>query len=177
MNNPQDIQYDDIPSTAEELAAWEEKFGKKEESQSSICDHAEGEGTPAPLGGVDKRFDQNEDKCNKPENAEPDEEMKEKVIEALKNIYDPELPVDIYNLGLIYEVDCWKNPKTKLSECKVIMTLTSATCSMSEMIVDLVRSIPSRTDYLYCLDVELVFDPPWDQEKMSDEAKLAMGFL
>jgi metal-sulfur cluster biosynthetic enzyme len=159
MKDPNDIKIDDIPTTAEELAAYEAKFGK-------------------PVGGVDSRFDMTEETCHKPENAQPDEEMKEKVIEQLKTIYDPELPVDIYNLGLIYEVDCWKNEVSKQSECKITMTLTSATCSMSEVIVDLVRSIPTRMGGgLACIDVELVFDPPWDQSKMSDEAKLAMGML
>jgi metal-sulfur cluster biosynthetic enzyme len=159
MKDPNDIKIDDIPTTSEELAAYEAKFGN-------------------PVGGVESRFDTTEEKCHKPENAQPDEEMKEKVIEQLKTIYDPELPVDIYNLGLIYEVDCWKNEVSKQSECKITMTLTSATCSMSEVIVDLVRSIPTRMGGgLACIDVELVFDPPWDQSKMSDEAKLAMGML
>ncbi|MCF6206691.1 MAG: iron-sulfur cluster assembly protein [Sulfurovum sp.] len=163
MKDPNDIQFDDIPSNAEEMAAWEAKFGS---------------GAGNPVGGVESRFDQTEQKCHKPENAKEDEEMKGKVIEQLKTIYDPELPVDIYNLGLIYDVDCWKNPTSKQSECKITMTLTSATCSMSEVIVDLVRSIPTRMGGdLACIDVELVFDPPWDQSKMSDEAKLAMGML
>ena len=106
------------------------------------------------------------------------EETKKRVIEELQKIYDPELPVDIYNLGLIYDVDCWKDEVSKLNKCKITMTLTSATCSMSEVIVDLVKSIPSRMDGdLLELDVDLVFDPPWDQSKMSDEAKLAMGML
>jgi len=106
------------------------------------------------------------------------EQTRERVIEELQKIYDPELPVDIYNLGLIYNVDCWKDEVSKLNKCKVTMTLTSATCSMSEVIVDLVKSIPSRMDGdLLDLDVELVFDPPWDQSKMTDEAKLAMGLL
>jgi len=106
------------------------------------------------------------------------EQTKERVIEELKKIYDPELPVDIYNLGLIYDVDCHKDEVSKLNKCKIIMTLTSATCSMSEVIVDLVKSIPSRMDGdLLDVEVELVFDPPWDQSKMTDEAKLAMGLL
>ncbi len=106
------------------------------------------------------------------------EETKERVIEELQKIYDPELPVDIYNLGLIYNIDCWKDDISKLNRCKVTMTLTSPTCSMSEVIVDLVKSIPSRMDgELEELDVELTFDPPWDQSKMTDEAKLAMGLL
>jgi metal-sulfur cluster biosynthetic enzyme len=106
-----------------------------------------------------------------------DEEMKEKVIEQLKTIYDPELPVNIYDLGLIYDVDCWTDEETKLKMCKIKMTLTSATCSMSEVIVDLVKSISSRLDMLENVEVEIVFDPPWSQDKMSDEAKLQMGFL
>ncbi len=163
MKDPNDIQYDDIPTTPEEMAAWEAKFGNQNDT---------------PVGGVESRFETVEEKTFKPEDAEPDEEMKEMVIEQLKTIYDPELPVDIYNLGLIYDVDCWKNPVSKQSECKVTMTLTSATCSMSEVIVDLVRSIPARMGgKLASVDVELVFDPPWDQSKMSDEAKLAMGML
>jgi len=106
-----------------------------------------------------------------------DEAMKETVIEQLKNIYDPELPVNIYDLGLIYEVKCWTDEETKLKKCLVVMTLTSATCSMSEVIVDLVKSIPARVEYLEDLQVDLVFDPPWSQDNMSDEAKLAMGLL
>jgi metal-sulfur cluster biosynthetic enzyme len=106
-----------------------------------------------------------------------DEQMKEKVVEQLKNIYDPEIPVNIYDLGLIYDVDCWTDTATELKKCKVKMTLTSATCSMSETIVNLVRSISYRVDELEELNVDLVFDPPWGQEKMSDEAKLQLGLL
>lgn len=166
MKDPNDIQFDDIPSNAEELAAWERKFGKGAQADT------------IPVGGVESRFEHVEEGCFKPKGAEADEAMKEKVIEQLKTIYDPELPVDIYNLGLVYDIDCWKNPTSKQSECKITMTLTSATCSMSEVIVNLVRSIPTRMGgELGCIDVALVFDPPWDQSKMSDEAKLAMGML
>ena len=106
------------------------------------------------------------------------EETKKRVIEELQKIYDPEIPVDIYNLGLIYDVKCWKDEVSKLNRCKVLMTLTSPTCSMSDVIVDLVKTIPNRMDGdLEELDVELTFDPPWDQSKMSDEAKLALGLL
>ncbi len=107
------------------------------------------------------------------------QESEERMIEELQKIYDPEIPVDIYNLGLIYDLKCTKDPVSKLNRCKVRMTLTSATCSMSEVIVDLVRSIPSRVEdnSIEEVDVELVFDPPWDQSKMSDEAKLQLGLL
>ncbi len=106
-----------------------------------------------------------------------DKEMEALVVEHLKQIYDPELPVDIYNLGLIYEVNCHTDEVSGMKKCKIIMTLTSATCSMSDVIVDLVRSIANRQEGLEEVDVEIVFDPPWSQESMTDEAKLAMGLL
>jgi metal-sulfur cluster biosynthetic enzyme len=105
------------------------------------------------------------------------EEMVELVREQLSTIYDPELPVDIYNLGLIYNIDCHTDEVSRLKRCKITMTLTSATCSMSEIIVDLVRSISNRIEALEEVDVEIVFDPPWSQDSMTDEAKLAMGLL
>jgi metal-sulfur cluster biosynthetic enzyme len=110
-------------------------------------------------------------------NLPTDEEMEEQVIEQLKTIYDPELPVNIYELGLIYNVDCWTDEVSSLKICKITMTLTSATCSMSDIIVQLVESISSRLEYLEEVKVEIVFDPPWGQECMSDEAKLQMGLL
>ncbi len=115
---------------------------------------------------------------NDPREITPDM-SKERVIEELKKIYDPEIPVDIYNLGLIYDVECQKDEVSKLNRCKVVMTLTSPTCSMSETLVELVKSIPNRVEdnSIESLEVEVVFDPPWTQEKMSDEAKLQMGLL
>jgi len=107
------------------------------------------------------------------------QESKERVIEELKRIYDPEIPVDIYNLGLIYDVQCEKDPVSKLNKCKVVMTLTAPTCSMSQIITDMVKNIPNIIEdgSVEDLEVDVVFDPPWDQNKMSDEAKLTMGML
>ena len=115
---------------------------------------------------------------NDPREVTP-EESEKRMVEELQKIYDPEIPVDIYNLGLIYDVKCKKDPETRLNRCQVVMTLTSATCSMSEVLVDLVRTIPSRVEdhSIEEVEVELVFDPPWDQSKMSDEAKLQLGLL
>jgi len=106
-----------------------------------------------------------------------DSEMEDLVVEHLKQIYDPELPVDIYNLGLIYKVACHTDETSGMKKCHITMTLTSATCSMSEIIVDLVKSIANRQEGLEEVEVEIVFDPPWSQESMTDEAKLAMGLL
>ena len=167
--NPEEIKIDDIPTTMEELKAYEAKFGTQSMRDSVTSSGASSE-------------DEIKEAMQKQKEAflaklPSDEAMKEQVIEQLKTIYDPELPVNIYDLGLIYDIDCWTDEVSGLKKCKVIMTLTSATCSMSEVIVDLVKSIPARLEYLEELDVELVFDPPWSQEKMSDEAKLTMGLL
>ena len=107
------------------------------------------------------------------------QESKERVIQELKKIYDPEIPVDIYNLGLIYDVTCTKDSVNKLNKCKIIMTLTAPTCSMSQIIVDMVKNISNTIEdgSVEEVDVEVVYDPPWDQSKMSEEAKLAMGML
>ncbi len=103
--------------------------------------------------------------------------LKEKIIEKLKEIYDPEIPVNLYDLGLIYSIDCGKvEDKTT---CIVTMTLTSATCPVSESIVDQVRNIGSliEDEPNLTIDPNLVFEPPWSQENMSDDAKLQLGML
>jgi len=168
MKDLNDIKIDDIPTSAEELKAYEAKFGKTEEVPKSKTKHP----TEAEIR---ERMDAQKQAFL--DKTPSDEEMKEIVIEALKKIYDPELPVNIYDLGLIYNVECWTNEVSLMKWCKVTMTLTSATCSMSEVIVDLVKSISKRVAYLEHVEVDIVFDPPWDQSKMSDEAKLAMGML
>ena len=106
-----------------------------------------------------------------------DEEMTEKIIGHLQEIYDPELPVNIYDLGLIYNIDTWTDEVSMMKKCKITMTLTSATCSFSQVIIDLVKSIAARQEGLEDIDVEIVFDPPWGQDSMTDDAKLAMGLL
>ena len=103
------------------------------------------------------------------------DELKTKVIEeGLRQIYDPELPVNIYDLGLIYDVVPHMGEE---NTCDITMTFTSPTCSMSDTLLQLVESLPMRIEELDKANVHLVFDPPWDQSKMSDEAKLATGLL
>jgi len=111
------------------------------------------------------------------DNQPTDDEMNEKIVNHLKEIYDPELPVNIYDLGLIYNIDVWTDEVSMMKMCKITMTLTSATCSFSQVIIDLVKSIAKRQDGLEDIDVEIVFDPPWGQDSMTDDAKLAMGLL
>lgn len=104
--------------------------------------------------------------------------LKEKIVGKLKEIYDPEIPVNLYDLGLIYGIDCAKE-SGGVTKCVVTMTLTSATCPVSESIVDQVRNVGALLDDVsdLVIDANLVFDPPWDNSKMSDEAKLQLGML
>jgi FeS assembly SUF system protein len=99
-------------------------------------------------------------------------ELQERVIEALKSIYDPEIPVDIYELGLIYDVAISED-----GDAVVTMTLTTPHCPVAESMpgeVELtVLSVPGIRD----AEVKLVWDPPWDPSKMSDEARLELGML
>jgi FeS assembly SUF system protein len=102
----------------------------------------------------------------------PGGDLYEAVIDALKEIYDPEIPVNIYDLGLIYDVKI--SPE---NHAKVLMTLTTPHCPVAESMpgeVELrVGAVPGIGD----AEVELVWDPPWDPQKMSDEAKLELGML
>jgi FeS assembly SUF system protein len=100
------------------------------------------------------------------------EDLKDRIVEALKSVYDPEIPVDIYELGLIYDIDV-----TEDGDAVVTMTLTTPHCPVAESMpseVELrVLSVPGVRD----AEVKLVWDPPWDPSKMSDEARLELGML
>jgi len=96
----------------------------------------------------------------------------EAVIEALKDIYDPEIPVNIYDLGLIYGVEV-----TGEGHAAVTMTLTTPHCPVAESMPAEVELRVSSVPGIALADVNLVWDPPWDPQKMSDEAKLELGML
>ena len=99
-------------------------------------------------------------------------ELGEKIVRTLKTIYDPEIPVDIYELGLIYDVFVNED-----NHVKVIMTLTTPNCPVAETlpleVEDKVKSVEGVVD----AKVELTFEPPWTRDFMSEEAKLELGFL
>jgi FeS assembly SUF system protein len=107
-----------------------------------------------------------------PAPVEPGGDLYEAVIDALKDIYDPEIPVNIYDLGLIYDVEI-----TPDHHARIKMTLTTPHCPVAESMpgeVELrVGAVPGIGD----AEVELVWHPPWDPQKMSDEAKLELGML
>jgi len=98
--------------------------------------------------------------------------LEEKIIEALKTVFDPEIPVNIYELGLIYALDIDKE-----NNVKVLMTLTAPTCPIAEDIVNEVKEKVSKVEGVNTSTVELSFDPPWDMSKMSLEAKMELGFI
>ncbi len=99
-------------------------------------------------------------------------ELGEKIVKVLKTIYDPEIPVDIYELGLIYDVLVNED-----YEVKILMTLTSPNCPVAETLPVEVEEKVKSIDVLKDVEVEITFDPPWTQELMSEEAKLELGML
>jgi FeS assembly SUF system protein len=104
--------------------------------------------------------------------GEPGGALYEAVIAALKEIYDPEIPVNIYDLGLIYGVDV-----TEEGHAAVTMTLTKPHCPVAESMPAEVELRVSSVPGIALADVNLVWDPPWDPQKMSDDAKLELGML
>lgn len=104
--------------------------------------------------------------------GEPGGELYESVIGALKEIYDPEIPVNIYDLGLIYGVDI-----TADGHAAVQMTLTTPHCPVAESMPGEVELRVGSVPGIGHAEVNLVWDPPWDPQKMSDEAKLELGML
>jgi FeS assembly SUF system protein len=136
--------------------------------------------SPPPRARVTPEFERKRDyltgflsgKTKPADEAPGNEDLKNNVIDALKSIYDPEIPVDIYELGLIYHVAISED-----GDAVVTMTLTTPHCPVAESLpneVELrVLSVPGIRD----AEVKLVWDPPWDPSKMSDEARLELGML
>ena len=95
-----------------------------------------------------------------------------KVVEVLKTVYDPEIPVDIYNLGLIYRIDLHDD-----GTLDVDMTLTAPNCPAADFIVEDVRIKLDGIEGVKDAQVHIVFEPEWDKDMMSEEAKLELGFM
>ena len=96
-------------------------------------------------------------------------ELKEKIIDEIKKIYDPELPVNIYDLGLIYDV------KVEENKAKIKMTLTTPNCPVAESLPKEVKEGAMQVEGIEDVDLELVWDPPWSKDMMSDAAKLELN--
>ncbi|CUS46427.1 PaaD-like protein (DUF59) involved in Fe-S cluster assembly [hydrothermal vent metagenome] len=131
-------------------------------------------------GGVAETFERKRDYlegflAQKPEGlprGEPGGALYEAVVDALKEIYDPEIPVNIYDLGLIYGVEV-----TDEGHASVTMTLTTPHCPVAESMPAEVELRVGSVPGVGTADVNLVWDPPWDPQKMSDDAKLELGML
>ena len=155
MNRERKIEAEEVESVAQPPRARvpesaSEKLGRKRDYLAGFL-AGETESKPAAAGN---------------------DELKERVVEALKSVYDPEIPVDIYELGLIYDIEISED-----GDATVTMTLTTPHCPVAETLpneVELrVLSVPGVRD----AEVNLVWDPPWDPSKMSDEARLELGML
>lgn len=96
---------------------------------------------------------------------------KEQIVNALKRVYDPEIPVDIYEMGLVYDI------KINEPNIGILMTLTSPSCPAAQSIPEDVKYRVMEIDGVEQVDVEIVWDPPWGMEMMSEVAKLELGYL
>ena len=106
-------------------------------------------------------------------NIHQQEEIQERVIEVLRTVYDPEIPVNIYDLGLIYRIEL----NDEATELAVDMTLTAPNCPAADFIMEDVRQKLEANQGLQKVDLNLVFEPEWDKDMMSEEAKLELGMI
>ncbi|MFI3239778.1 MAG: iron-sulfur cluster assembly protein [Bacteroidales bacterium] len=98
--------------------------------------------------------------------------IEESIVKMLKTVYDPEIPVDVYNLGLIYNIEIDEN-----GDVKIEMTLTAPNCPASDFIMEDVRMKVESVEGVRNVDVQLVFEPEWNKDMLSEEAQLELGFL
>ncbi|MBX2946732.1 MAG: DUF59 domain-containing protein [Cyclobacteriaceae bacterium] len=109
---------------------------------------------------------------SKPKNEIDIPNLKEKIVQAIKTVYDPEIPVDVYELGLIYEINVYP-----INNVYVLMTLTSPSCPSAEVIPGEVEMKIKGIEGINDVKVEITFDPPYSQDMMSEAAKLELGFM
>lgn len=99
-------------------------------------------------------------------------EIEEKIVEMLKTVYDPEIPVNVYDLGLIYKIDVSDD-----FDVTIDMTLTAPSCPAGDFITDDIREKVGSIKGVKAVTVNIVYEPEWNQDMMSDEAKLELGFM
>lgn len=104
--------------------------------------------------------------------AEEIQSVEREIVDTLKNIYDPEIPVNIYDLGLVYDIDYTPDGKVHIR-----MTLTAPNCPMADYLVEEVHTQVAKVKGVDEVIVEIVFDPPWDKNMMSEEALMELGML
>ena len=101
--------------------------------------------------------------------------MENKIIDVLKQCYDPEIPIDLWSLGLIYEINA-KELENGKNEVGIIMTLTTPGCMMGEHMANDIKEKLEILDEISVANVEIIFDPPWEPSMMNDEARKQLGF-
>lgn len=99
-------------------------------------------------------------------------EIEQKIVEALKTVYDPEIPVNIYDLGLIYKIELADN-----GDVEIDMTLTAPNCPMVDDLIEEVRAVIKAIDGVRAVSINLVFDPPWSKDMLSESALLDLGLI
>lgn len=99
-------------------------------------------------------------------------QLEDEIIKVLKQIYDPEIPVNVYDLGLIYEIDVDDDNAVKL-----VMTLTAPNCPIADEIIAEVQGSVEAIEGVKEVNLKLTFDPPWDESKLTEEARLELGLL
>lgn len=109
-----------------------------------------------------------------PLNMTPQEiiKMEGRIAAALRTVFDPEIPVNIYDLGLVYDIDYQAD-----GVANITMTLTAPACPMADILVEDVKAAVAKIEGVSAVTVELTFDPPWDNSRLSDEARLELGLL
>ena len=99
-------------------------------------------------------------------------QLEENIIKVLKDIYDPEIPVNVYDLGLIYDLDIDDD-----NHVKIVMTLTAPNCPMADEIIAEVQHRVEEVECVAEVNLKLTFDPPWDESNLTEEARLELGLL
>lgn len=99
-------------------------------------------------------------------------QIEENIVKMLRTVFDPEIPVDVYSLGLIYAIDVQDNGNVQIN-----MTLTAPSCPASDFLMEDIRMKVESIEGVKSLDIQLVFEPEWHKDMMSEEAKLELGFL
>jgi FeS assembly SUF system protein len=105
-------------------------------------------------------------------NAEERLNLEQNIVKMIKTVFDPEIPVNVYDLGLIYEIEV-----TDSQEANITMTLTAPNCPAADFIIEDVKQKVESVEGIEKVEVRLVFEPEWNKDMMSEEAKLDLGFL
>ncbi|MBI1374589.1 MAG: DUF59 domain-containing protein [Phycisphaera sp.] len=140
------------------------------------------EATHAAAGSTSDAPDASTDATDTPEKTDAQQSLEDKIVAALRKVHDPEIPINIYDLGLIYRVEVSDDPDVEpgaeaCKKVKVVMTLTTPHCPEAQSIPGYVKHAVETVKAVSEASVEIVWDPAWSKDRMSDEAKLQLGMF